>query len=50
MSSSVLGGVAGLVILALYVFWRASMFREIFQRSGRMIKHLRDTGSRAHHH
>jgi hypothetical protein len=45
MKPETLVGIAGVVIVAYYLLWRVSMFREIFRRSGRILRHLRETKS-----
>jgi hypothetical protein len=45
MNPETLGGIAGAMIVAYYLGWRVSMFRDIFHRCARMLRHLRETES-----
>jgi hypothetical protein len=43
MRPDTLGGVVSVVIVAYFLLWRLSMFRDILRRCGHILEHLRST-------
>jgi len=45
MEPGTLAGIAGIVIVAYYLFWRFPILRHIFRRYARILRHRRPTKS-----
>jgi hypothetical protein len=43
MKAATMGGISAVIIVVYYLAWRVSMFREIFKRSGQILRNRRRT-------